>query len=67
MADFGVGDDWATLYSIKSQEPGKGHAAETLTAARAHYEAKGKTCGGSTALSSRMRKVYERLGITEYR
>jgi hypothetical protein len=67
VADFGVGDDWATLYSISSKTPGKGHATQALIIARQHYEGRGKKFGGSVALSERMRKIYQRLGIEEYR
>jgi hypothetical protein len=65
-AHFGVGDDWATLYHIESADPGKGHATELLTAAKAFYEAQGKRFAGTVALSDRMKRIYERLGITEY-
>lgn len=66
VALFGVGDDWATLYTIGSAEPGKGHATALLTAAKAHYEGLGLTFGGTVALNPRMRAIYERLGIKEY-
>lgn len=66
VAQFGVGEDWATLYDIESGEPGKGHATALLTEAKAHYEAAGKKFGGTVALNDRMRAIYQRLGITEY-
>jgi hypothetical protein len=65
-AEFGIGDDWATLASIESTEPGKGHATALLTAAKRHYEAQGKRFGGSVALNERMRAIYRHLGIREY-
>lgn len=65
-ADFGVGNDWATLYNIESKKEGKGHATALLMEARKHYEAQGKKFGGSVALNDRMRSIYERLGIREY-
>ncbi len=66
VADFGVGEDWATLYSIFSADPGKGHATALLREAKAFYEAAGKLFGGTVALNPRMRRIYERLRITEY-
>jgi len=65
-AEFGTGEKWATLYGIKSIEPGKGHATELLTEAKRHYEELGLRFGGSVALNSRMRKIYQRLAIEEY-
>lgn len=66
-ADFGVGDDWATLYDISSKEENRGHATQLLTAARHYYEAVGgKKFGGSVALSESMKHIYEKLGIEEY-
>lgn len=65
-AEFGVGLDWATLYSIRSQVEGQGHATALLLAAKAAYEAEGKRVGGSVALTDRMRRLYQRLGIHEY-
>ena len=67
VAHFGVGDDWATLYSIRSQEEGKGHATQLLQAAKVHYKEQGKKLGGSIALNERMRGIYKRLKIPEYR
>jgi hypothetical protein len=70
-ADFGVGKNadgkWATLYFIESKEEGKGHATELLKAAKITYEALGMRFGGSVALNARMRSIYQRLGITEYK
>ena len=66
VAHFGLGTDWATLYDIESKEPGKGHATELLTKAKKFYENRGKCFGGDVALNDRMRKIYQRLNITEY-
>ena len=66
VADFGVGNDWATLYHIESAEQGKGHATELLIKAKKYYEGLGKEFGGSVALNERMRKIYQELGIQEY-
>lgn len=66
QAEFGLGDDWATLYSIESQEKGKGHATELLAEAKRYYEAQGKKFGGSVALNDTMADIYKRLKITEY-
>ena len=65
-ANFGVGDDWATLYDIESKEQGKGHARELLIEAKKHYEAQGKKFGGSVALNERMARLYKSLEIEEY-
>lgn len=64
-ADFGVGGDWATLYSIKSEAEGKGHATVLLRTAKTFYLTTGKRVGGTVALNDRMRKIYKRLEITE--
>lgn len=70
-AEFGVGEDhegkWATLYSIESDERGKGHATELLTQARDYYKRLGMKVGGSVALNNTMRRIYERLNIEEYK
>ena len=58
VADFGVGDNWATLYSIESKEEGKGHATGLLIEAKKYYEGQGKDFGGTIALNARMRKIY---------
>jgi hypothetical protein len=65
-AEFGMGNDWATLYSIRSRLPGKGHATELLAEAKRFYEEQGKRFGGTVALNSRMAKIYKRLAIKEY-
>lgn len=66
VANFAIGDDWATLYDIESKEEGKGHATELLIEAKKHYEGQGKRFGGDVALNDRMRKIYQELGIKEY-
>jgi len=66
VADFALGEDWATLYDIESTEEGQGHATELLTEAKRFYEAQGKTFGGSVALNATMQHIYRKLGITEY-
>ena len=60
------GEKWATLYSIVSEKPGKGHARELLTKAKAHYEEQGRKVGGSIALNKRMSDLYKAVGIEEY-
>lgn len=62
-ADFGVGKDWATLYTIRSTVPGKGHATALLTEAKKFYESKGKAFAGTVALNPRMASIYKKLGI----
>ena len=66
-AHFGVGDDWATLYDITSSIEGRGHATALLRETKAYYEGQGKKFGGSVALNSRMRKIYRRLKIHEFK
>jgi len=65
-AQFGVGDTWATLYLIESQEEGKGHATELLIEAKKYYEGLGKKFGGDVALNERMARLYKKLDIEEY-
>lgn len=67
VADFGVGDDWATLYTIQSGERNKGHATALLTEAKKHYENFGKVFSGSVALNLAMRRIYKKLRIYEWR
>src|SRR5262249_52780588 len=62
-AEIAVGEDWATLYSIRSTERRQGHATTLLQAARTYYEAQGKRFGGSVALNEAMARLYRTLGI----
>ena len=64
-AEFGVGDNWATLYSIKSNNPGKGEATNLLIEAKRYYEKLGKEFGGSVALNDKMKRIYQKLKIKE--
>ena len=66
VADCGTGQDWATVYYIRSKEEGRGHATKLLLIMKEHYEGKGLAFGGSIALNERMRNLYQRLGIREY-
>ena len=66
VANFGVGEDWATLYDIKSANEGKGEATALLIETKKYYEGLGKKFGGSVALNNRMKKIYQRLNIKEY-
>lgn len=65
-AEFGVGKDFATLYSIRSKEEGKGHATYLLTQAKKYYEGQGKKFGSKISLSGRMERLLKKLGIEEY-
>ena len=56
----------ATLYKILSKNEGKGEATALLKEAKKYYEDLGKKFGGSVALNEKMRRIYQRLGITEY-
>ncbi len=65
-AEFGVGDNWATLYLIESSDKRKNHAQELLVEAKKYYENLGFRFGGSVALNSVMKHIYEKLKIKEY-
>ncbi len=65
-ANFGIGDDFATLYSIESKVKGKGYATFVLSEAKKYYEDKGKSFGGTVALNDTMRHIYNKLEIKEY-
>jgi hypothetical protein len=65
-AHFGTGEDWATLYDIRSEKEGKGHATELLKRAKSYYEKQGKKFGGDVALNNRMKSIYKKLNIKEY-
>jgi hypothetical protein len=67
VAHFGIGPNWATLYDIKSKREGHRHATRLLIQAKGYYEGQGKVVGGSVALSDRMSKIYELIGIPEYK
>jgi hypothetical protein len=67
VADFAVGPDWATLYLIESAQRRQGHATAVLRAAQAYYADQGKQFGGSVALNEGMARLYQKLGIVEYR
>lgn len=56
---------WATLYSIESLNPGHGHATQLLTKLKKIYS--DRRFGGSIALNNAMRRLYEKLNITEYK
>ena len=66
LAHVATGDNWATIYDIKSQQEGKGHATELLLAMKAYYETQGIIFGGSIALNDRMARLYKKCGIREY-
>ena len=67
VANFGVGNDWATLYDIESRNESKGEATALLKEAKEYYERLNKKFGGSIALNERMSKIYQRLQIQEYK
>ena len=67
IAHFGVGNDWATLYDIQSDNQGKGHATTLLAEAKSFYQKAGRKIGGTVALNPRMRKIYKKLGYVEYK
>lgn len=66
VATVGVGKDWATIYSITSDEQGRGHGTELLLGMKKHYEDEGKTFGSSVALSGAMKHLLTKHKIIEY-
>jgi len=66
VAHFGIGNDWATLYTIESKKNNKGHATALLIEAKKYYENHGKKFGGSVALNEKMKWIYQKLNIREY-
>jgi len=65
-AEFGIGEDWATLYGIQSGNEGHGEAIELLSQAQAYYQGQGKRVGGTVAMNPVMKHIYEKLGYLEY-
>lgn len=66
-AHVAIGEDWATIYVIQSQQEGQGHATKLLLIMKSYYEHQGKIFGGSVALNERMVRLYKKCGIREYR
>ena len=66
VAHVAAEDSWATIYDIRSQQSGQGHATELLLQMKAYYEGQGKVFGGSVALNERMARLYKKCGIREY-
>jgi len=66
VATIGEGEDWATIYSITSEEKGKGHGTELLLEMKKYYETQGKKFGSSVALSGAMKHLLVKLNIPEY-
>lgn len=66
IATVAMGDDWATIYSIGSDEKGKGHGTELLLQMKTYYEYAGKNFGSSVALSGAMKHLLKKLNIKEY-
>lgn len=64
--EFGVGEDWATLYSAELMEKNQGHATYLLQTAKTFYELQTKRFGGSAAIHPAMEHIYEKLNIYEY-
>ena len=65
-ATIGIGPSWATIYSMESKEPGKGHGNSLIIQMRNHYEAQGKKFGSTVALSKAMKHLLEKHNIVEY-
>lgn len=66
IANVGVGEDWATIYSIGSEEQGKGHAQELISMMQAYFNQEGKEFGSSVALSPAMKHILKKFKIKEY-
>lgn len=66
IAEIGVDDDWATIYSIESKDKGKGHASHLLLKMKSYYEKEGKRFGSSIALNDNMRRLLIKYNIPEY-
>ncbi len=66
QAQIGIGNDWATVYMIHSDEKNKGHATELLIEMKRYYESQGKIFGSSVALNSIMNHILKKLDIIEY-
>jgi len=67
MAQVGTGDDWATIYLIKSEDEGKGHGAELIQIMKDYYESKGLEFCSSIALNPKMRHLLQKFNIKEYK
>ena len=65
-ANIGVGNNWATIYSISSSDEGKGHCQELCKQAKEYYSQHGKVFGSTVALSPAMKHILQKLEITEY-
>lgn len=66
LAHVGVGEDWATIYLIESQEEGRGHATKLLLDMKSHYEHQHKKFCSSVALNERMASLLRKCEIREY-
>lgn len=67
VAHVGVGDNWATIYFIISEQKRQGHAEELLTEAKKYYETQGKQFGSTVALNKGMETLLKKLKIKEYK
>ena len=66
LAHIAIGDNWATIYDIQSQQEGQGHATKLLLIMKSYYEHQRKPFGGSVALNERVAWLYKKCGIREY-
>jgi len=65
-AHCATGKGWATVYDIQSDQESQGHATKLLLIMKEYYQSKRLKFGGSVALNERMRRLYQKCGITEY-
>jgi len=65
-AHIGVGDDWATIYSIVSTQLNNGHAERLIRAMRSYYNKRGKVFGTSITLSPAMQHLVKKIRLKEY-
>lgn len=65
-AEIGIGNNWATIYSIQSNDKRKGHATELLTFIKTYYEKRNKIFGSSVALNQDSKNLLLKLNIKKY-
>lgn len=64
---MGVGEDFATIYHIESEDKNKGHATMLIKIMRIIYFGEKKEFATSVALSAPMKHIVKKLNLTEYK
>lgn len=67
IATVGTGENWATIYSIHSEDKNKGHASTLIIEMKRYYENKNMVFGSSVSLSPEMSHIIKKLNIPEYK